>query len=338
MSASLYLACLAVSDACVLLTYVLFEWLQRGLPRWPGGRAYDLIAVPGLCQAYVFVSYMFRFMSAWFIVAFTIERCVGILMPIKRRVLCRRTFARRSLGAVVASAFGISLYKPILSTVHKAPNGMLFCSWKPPFRVETFVLDSVYGSTITVIPFVIMLTLNLLICRKLRQTKQRHLRHGILTRESSIRLEFTAILLVVSTAFIVLNVPYFVTWCCNLVSDAHQMSRSIAETQTEMDTTRGWKYITKTIFFGNYCVNFFIYSLSGAYFRFQLRRQVPCMASRTSRDPSDLVRCQFSHSSAPMTSKLSALTNRNRGGGGGAVEMPRTQKFVVTNELFVVNK
>jgi len=53
---------------------------------------------------------------------------------------------------------------------------------------------------------------------------------------------------------------------------------------TEPDRNRGWVYITRTIFFGNYCVNFFIYSLSGAYFRRYLRR---CMTCGTAGDGQD---------------------------------------------------
>jgi len=44
MSASLYLACLGVSDTAVLLTYVLIEWLHRGLPRWTGHATINLPA------------------------------------------------------------------------------------------------------------------------------------------------------------------------------------------------------------------------------------------------------------------------------------------------------
>jgi len=42
LSASIYLASLAVSDTCVLLSYVLVEWLHRGMGRLPGGRSVNL--------------------------------------------------------------------------------------------------------------------------------------------------------------------------------------------------------------------------------------------------------------------------------------------------------
>jgi len=48
MSASIYLASLAISDTCVLLSYVLVHWLHRGMGRWPAGRSINLPALhPG---------------------------------------------------------------------------------------------------------------------------------------------------------------------------------------------------------------------------------------------------------------------------------------------------
>ena len=49
MSASIYLASLAVSDTFVLLTYVLVEWMHRGMGRWPGGFSLNLpVLHPGI--------------------------------------------------------------------------------------------------------------------------------------------------------------------------------------------------------------------------------------------------------------------------------------------------
>lgn len=73
-SASLYLAALSISDLMVLLTYVLPEWLNKGLPFWPGNYRLPIIATDGVCQTFHFCSYTFRFVSVWIIVAFTCER------------------------------------------------------------------------------------------------------------------------------------------------------------------------------------------------------------------------------------------------------------------------
>ena len=285
MSASFYLASLAVSDTFVLLTYVLIEWLHRGLPRWPGGQAINLMtAAWWTCPAYMFVSYAFRFASAWFIVAFTVERYVGICWPLKRRLFCRRTFARWSLAGVSTAAVACSAYKPLLVTVREVRGGASsLCTWRPDFRVTSFVLDAVYGALITVVPFVVILCLNLLICHRLRRTKRRYVRHRLVTVESTIKLEFTAILLVVSSAFIVLNVPYFVAWCYNFDVQIQAAFVRLGTAIAESERSRGWVHITKTIFIFNYCINFFIYSLSGAYFRCQLRRRMSCLSSWSDR-------------------------------------------------------
>ncbi len=48
--------------------------LRDGLPHWPGSHSLPLQDRNGACQAYLYSSYMFRFMSAWFIVIFAAER------------------------------------------------------------------------------------------------------------------------------------------------------------------------------------------------------------------------------------------------------------------------
>jgi len=95
---------------------------------------------------------------------------------------------------------------------------------------------------------------------------------------------------VVSTTFIVLNVPFFIAWCSNYVRFLQRTPVGetsvfqLPEDPTESDRSRGWIDITRTIFFGNYCVNFFIYSLSGAYFRRHLRH---CLSCRLDGDVQD---------------------------------------------------
>ena len=39
-----------------------------------------------MCSVYGFVSYVFRFTSAWIIVVFTVERYVGICRPLDQHV------------------------------------------------------------------------------------------------------------------------------------------------------------------------------------------------------------------------------------------------------------
>jgi len=152
-------------------------------------------------------------------------------------------------------------------------------------------MDTIYGSFITIVPIAVIISLNILIGRRLRHARNVALRlQRVCAEESRLRLEFTGILLIVSTTFIVLNVPCFVAWCSNYVMVLQRPSVGetplfqLSDDPTEPDRTRGWLSITRTIFFCNYCVNFFIYSLSGAYFRRYLRRCITCGCAGDGQD------------------------------------------------------
>ena len=64
-------------------------------------------------------------------------------------------------------------------------------------------MDAIYASFITIIPIVIIISLNILIGRRLRHARKVALRlQRVCAEESRLRLEFTGILLCVSTTFI----------------------------------------------------------------------------------------------------------------------------------------
>jgi hypothetical protein len=74
LSASLYLSAISVSDCLVLMTFVLLDWINKGLPVWPGHYRIRLVNTRGVCEMFLFMSYMCRFVSIWLIVLFNIER------------------------------------------------------------------------------------------------------------------------------------------------------------------------------------------------------------------------------------------------------------------------
>lgn len=119
LSASLYLAAMSLSDSIVLVSYVWLDWLNNGLPRWPPAhRRLAWINTPGVCRTFLYAAYTFRFVSVWLVVAFTLERYIAVCRPLQRRAICTRTFARRAIIAVVATATLTSLYKPLISGLH----------------------------------------------------------------------------------------------------------------------------------------------------------------------------------------------------------------------------
>ncbi len=173
MSASFYLASLAMSDTFVLLTYVLIDWLQKGLFRWPGGFTLNVVSYHGVCETFLLIAYGFRFMSVWLIVIFTMERYIGVCHPLQRRGICTKKFAKCAIGCVIVMSFLTSLYKPIISEARVTEQGTRLCAFKEEYEQASFVLDVIYGLLITAIPFAILTTLNVLITRQLLLTRQR---------------------------------------------------------------------------------------------------------------------------------------------------------------------
>ena len=149
-----------------------------------------------------------------------------------------------------------------------------------------FVMECIYGTLITGIPFLIMIAMNSMILKTLLRTGRLRrnqsislngnglgtfsLRQVSSRNASCLRAEFTLILLGVSTCFICLNLPYFVYWCCFMAEELKRIASD--NTTNDNPVYQNELLITKTLFSCNYCVNFFLYCFSGSYYKKELRK------------------------------------------------------------------
>ena len=287
LSASVYMAAISISDLMVLLIYVLLDWLRKGLPHFP--RAHSLgwiINTPGICETFLYFSYLFRFVSVWLIVVFTIERYIAACRPLQRKLICTKTVGRRAIMGVTVVGSLISLFKPVISGIYgtsvperlstyrnddEANDVMGYsrdvCRFRPGYERVNFMMEVTYGISITAVPFVVIALFNALILRALMQRHANMKRFKVCLKDNRIRLEFTVTLLVVSTSFVCLNLPYFVYWCQrNILATSHTTADGIKNVNT-----RDQFYVTLTIYYMNYCINFFLYCLTGTYYRKALK-------------------------------------------------------------------
>ena len=278
-NSTLYLTALSVSDTLVLLTYVLLGWLNDGLAHWPGNHSVGVIHTEGVCQLFLFVSYLFRFTSVYLILALTIERYIVVWMPLKRNIICTRGFAFKLIGGALLAGCVASLYRPIFNgmyvpadvfSISDVTDERKLCIGNVEYDDIIFIFETIYGFLIMGIPFVLMLIFNALIVYKLLNPQSSNLQPQLKTRETKIRWEFTIILLSISTCFIATNLPYFVVWLlvfrtAQQANDSHNIEHLMAQ-----------KRITQTIFYTNYCINFFIYCLTGRNYRSVIKDWCRC--------------------------------------------------------------
>jgi 7 transmembrane receptor (rhodopsin family) len=79
LSSSYYLAALGISDTCFLLG-AFASWLNYVNINIYNRQYY--------CQFFTYISGLCSFLSVWFVVAFTVERYIAVLYPLKRQTMC----------------------------------------------------------------------------------------------------------------------------------------------------------------------------------------------------------------------------------------------------------
>lgn len=131
LSSSYYLAALAVSDTGFLIV-LMFNWLS--------GRGVQLYNKPMWCQFFQFSSALFIFLSVWFVVAFTVERFIAVMYPLKRQTMC--TIRRAKIVLSALSICGLIFCSPVLifSSVVWDQNQLMFqCDLLPEHKVSVLV-------------------------------------------------------------------------------------------------------------------------------------------------------------------------------------------------------
>ena len=273
LSSSVYLAALAIADIGFLLC-VLASWITNF--------NVNLYHQPGWCQAFVYLTYVFSFLSVWYVVGFTVERYIAVRFPFKRGDMCTVRRARivvvsLALFAIVAYNFAIWTSGSFVMPSSSPIAGQRLCypidSWRNFLKFSSNI-DSIIT---LLIPFIVIAVLNVHIIYVI--THYRHqANHFMLHRvrssnaptqsttfANSTNVKVTRMLLVVSFTFLILNVPGHVIRIYVFVKSFNNPNYMPSALYYEFQ--RLWLYFS----YINYSVNFFLYSLCGKNFRMGLK-------------------------------------------------------------------
>lgn len=117
LSSSYYLAALSISDTVYLFC---------NLMQWTNTLNINIYNRNGPCQVFTFVSSMCTALSAWLVVAFTVERFIAVRYPLKRQTMC--TVRRAKSILIVLVCMSIIHCLPLLK-ISEAMRDKQFNTW-----------------------------------------------------------------------------------------------------------------------------------------------------------------------------------------------------------------
>lgn len=209
-STSQYLSALALSDT-VFLLQLTPPWLSAA-------QITGIFYRGGFCQVFVYISYVSCCLSAWLVVAFTLERFVAVIYPLKRNAVCTVARARYVIVSIVLGSIILNI--PVIRFAVPSQNDCNIDREYLDHAARFNLVDTIVSFTI---PLAGIIFLNsMIMCgvwrlerirRRLMKTEQpRSRRRDRCTRLLACQQaqhRVTRMLLIVSSVFVVLNLPAY---------------------------------------------------------------------------------------------------------------------------------
>ena len=271
-SASWYLAALAITDSVTLLMCCFEYWMKD-----------PHIGVPitklslGLCILVTHLSYASRLFSAILVTSFTVERFICVVAPLKRAALSKPGRARKLITFQFVLCILCTAFIPFTMEIKEGLNGReAECDVRGDRYEIYFICTTIFllfGSIVT--PIIIIFTLNVFIMNRLfmrrsslaHQNSNSHVGFARQVRRKSFNT--VTILLAVSTSFVILNVPYCISFSM-LFFKSYGFMKSWGN--YAIGSLFAAKYLTSVPYHLNYCINFLLYNVCAHGFRIEMGR------------------------------------------------------------------
>lgn len=227
LSSSYYLAALALSDTGFLLAHFM-TWLNMIEIKY--------FNTPVVCEVSIYVSSVCSFLSVYFIVAFTVERFIAVRYPLKRPSMCTIKRAKIVLSSLTLLALISYIPMFIIAGVEERileNRTVPYCDVREDYKDFSHIINIIDSFVVLIIPFSAICIINICICytvwklARIRRTMTNNAsstprtvngihRPTIRTaaascmRNQSSQTKVTKMLLVVSTVFLILNLPSYI--------------------------------------------------------------------------------------------------------------------------------
>ena len=220
------------------------------------------------CKVHNFTEHVCYLMSSWIVLCMTMERFIAVNYPFKKEFFCKP----RNAVTIILVVFAFISYSQIfrLIVIEKDSKG-LACKASSGYT-QIYVAMHIYLYQLVLLfffPALLILICNLSVLYKIRQMRlsvakqgDAHSRHAYAKRSKTtfmlLAISFTYVLTLFPAVFVSLLMHILVYTDPNLARVLFYKLDNI-------------KHLLEFISEMNYAVNFYIYVMSGAQFRYELR-------------------------------------------------------------------
>ena len=270
---SVFFLTLAASDLVLIYITCFKSWIRFTF-------GFDIYTVhDALCKLGLFLIYVSGVLSAWTLVAMTVQRAVCVLFPHRANVLC--TVGKSKAIVVLMVLFLAAIHTHLLYGVHVGmQDGLSRCVFDTDYtsffqEIWTWVDMHIFS----LLPWLCLAVSNSLLVWKLRLSlheAELSLGSGQADRINDRKKKATSIsitLIAVSTTFLLLAFPM----------SFYQIITFMFLTQGSTRTLRSLRVfyyihqISVLLWYANSCINFYIYCLTGSKFRREAKQILRCM-------------------------------------------------------------
>ena len=269
-----YLTFLSVVDLFNLVLDTAFFWIEDVVDEFSDGAmaASTRTASSAACKYPRFAFDTCRFLSAWIIVAFSVERVIAVWFPMKTAALLTRR--RRACTGALLTAVALLSNVPILVYVDIFDDGVskkchYITAGMTPLQKSALLFGNLTAKSF-LLPCLLLCALSALIVAGILRNRRSAVQS---TKDYGRERRAAVNLLLVAALYCALNLPYVVVWTSY---DYHFRYYSTNFRRAVLDV--GDLCTSLTVM--NYALNFVIYCSSLDFYRVEMVRLLFCLRRR----------------------------------------------------------
>lgn len=294
-STAFYMAALALADTMVLLFGCLRRWVVE---------VFEVDLLNEGTEACLFVNFLQYWsfdVAVWILVIMTMDRVIVVAAPLKAHIYATRKRAMIGLFIVTVICSGVNIHFFFTTTY----SGNVCRAKEEYLDFYQFIWSWVDATVYSFVPFILLLTMNVLIIVFLTQAnaKSRQMKNHFKIKRSEEQgnavnsRKLTIMLLSITCAFIILTAPAVTI---HILREKGKPFFDLTKPQ-DMAKYILTRQVSRVLLYLNHSINFLLYCITGSKFRQELNSMIRCQTDHERRRQRALRNAMASETTQSMT-------------------------------------